>query len=310
MDKEIIKEAMYQGELKIGDSIIPCAVLEDGTRVLSRIGFIQAIGRKGKAKGGRKYDNEFKTPVFLTANNLKPFISKELEENSKPIPFKLPTGAEAIGYKAELLPQVCNVFLEADDAGVLARNQEHIAMKCRILIRGFAVVGISALIDEATGYQDARARDALYKILEQYISKELMKWTKTFPDEFYHQLFRLRGWRYSFSSIKRPALVGKLTNDLVYDRLAPGVLDELKKLNPKTPKGTRRYHHHRWLTRDIGHPRLREHLASLIALMKAAVKWDDFKRMVNRALPKCENLPLIDYAEQQAQKKESKKEET
>ncbi len=161
-----IKQAIYDGELNIGNAIIPCAVLEDGTRLLSRIGFIQAIGRKGKAKGGRKYDNEFKTPVFLTANNLKPFIPQELSENSTPIPFKTTSGTEAIGYKAELLPQVCNVFLEADDADVLAQNQKHIAAQCKILIRGLAVVGISALVDEATGYQDARTKDALAKILE------------------------------------------------------------------------------------------------------------------------------------------------
>ena len=38
--------------------------------------------RKGKAKGGRKYDDEFNTPIFLSANNLKPFINSELLENS------------------------------------------------------------------------------------------------------------------------------------------------------------------------------------------------------------------------------------
>lgn len=36
-------------------------------------------------KGGREYDDEFKTPVFLTANNLKPFIFDKLIENSKRI---------------------------------------------------------------------------------------------------------------------------------------------------------------------------------------------------------------------------------
>ena len=287
-------EAMYDGELSIGNASIPCAVLEDGTRVLSRIGFIQAIGRKGKAKGGRKYDNEFKTPVFLTAKNLKPFISKELQENSRPIIFKTRQGTEAIGYKAELLPQVCNVFLEADDADSILKTQEHIVAQCKILIRGFATVGIAALVDEATGYQNDRARDALQKILEQYIAKELMKWTKTFPDEFYRQLFRLRNWRYSYTSIKRPALVGKLTNDLIYERMAPGVLDELKKLNPKTLKGTRKHRHHQWLTQQAGHPKLREHIASVITLMKASARWDDFKRLINRALPKYGDHPLFD----------------
>lgn len=91
-----------------------------------------------------------------------------------------------------------------------------------------------------------------------------------------------------------PSLVGKLTNDLVYQRLAPGVLDELTKLNPKTTKGTRRHRHHQWLTRDVGHPRLREHLSAVVALMKASAKWEDFKRMINRALPKYEYLPLFD----------------
>jgi len=96
-----------------------------------------------------------------------------------------------------------------------------------------------------------------------------------------------------------------LTNDLIYERLAPGVLSELKIKNPKTPKGTRKHHHHRWLTRDVGHPRLREHLASVVALMRASAKWDDFKRMINRALPKYGDLPLIEDAERRAKEKDT-----
>ena len=130
-----------------------------------------------------------------------------------------------------------------------------------------------------------------------------MKWTKTFPDDFYEQLFRLRGWRYSPFSVKRPILVGKLTNDIVYQRLAPGVLEELKKRTPKNKKGQRKNRYFQWLTEDIGHPKLREHLASVIALMKAAAKWDDFKRMINRALPKWEDLPLFDTTDKNAQDK-------
>jgi hypothetical protein len=96
-------------------------------------------------KGGRAYDDEFKLPVFLTANNLKPYISDELKENSSPIIFKYKE-TQFIGYKAELLPQVCGVFIDADEAGVLTVMQKHIAQECRILLRGFATVGIIALI--------------------------------------------------------------------------------------------------------------------------------------------------------------------
>ena len=71
----------------------------------------------GKAKGGRAYDDEFKMPVFLTANNLKPFIPNDLMENSAPVIFKY-KNTQYIGYRAELLPQVCGVFIDADEAGV------------------------------------------------------------------------------------------------------------------------------------------------------------------------------------------------
>ena len=51
--------------------------------------------------------------------------------------------------------------MAADQAGKLLPSQRHVAEQCRILLHGFANVGIIALVDEATGYQDARARDAL-----------------------------------------------------------------------------------------------------------------------------------------------------
>ena len=95
-------------------------------------------------------------------------------------------------------------------------------------MRGFARVGITALIYEATGYEKIKDRDELEKILEAYISKELLPWTKRFPDDFYQHLFRLRGWQYRPLSIKRPKYVGKLTNELIYDKLPKGVLNDLR----------------------------------------------------------------------------------
>jgi hypothetical protein len=268
---------------------------------MSRASFIKALGRTGKAKGGRKYDDEFKTPVFLTAENLKPFVSKYLTENSAPILYKRINGQPAIGYKAELMPQVCYVFVDADEAAALRPNQKHIAEKCRILIRGFATVGIIALVDEATGYQNLRARRALEKILEDFISDKLLKWAKRFPDKFYEEIFRLRGWSYTEDSIKRrPAIVGKYTNDIVYERLGPCILEELRKLNPSDERGRRKDKHHQWLTEDVGHPALREHLIGVIALMKGSSNWPSFQRLLHRVYPAYnEQMDLIfDEAEE------------
>ena len=282
---ETFQKATHNGSLKIGEMDIKCAVLEDGSRVLTRATFLKAIGRTGKAKGGSNFDDEFKTPVFLTAKTLKPYISKELLENSAPVIFKL-NGRESIGYRAELLPQVCGVFLDAEEAGDLAANQQHIFERCKLLIRGFATVGIIALVDEATGYQEVRDRQALQKLLETYIAKELQPWIKTFPDEYYENMFRLRGWQYKPMDSSRPGVVGKYTNNLIYERLAPMILEELKKLTPRNAKGRRKHKFFQKLTPETGNPKLREHISNVVTLMKVSDDWDSFLRMVDKALPK------------------------
>ena len=273
--------------LIIGDIEIQCYVLEDETRVLSQGGFLKAIGRSRTPKAGTGgVDNP---PSFLASKNLQPFINNELIGSTTPIPFQIPLigGGLAYGYRAQTLPQVCTVYLEARDAGVLLPSQQHIADRAEILIRGLATVGIIALVDEATGFQRIREERALITILEKYIAEELQPWTKTFPYEFYELIYRLRKWP-GPDGHKRSPLIGKDTNDIVYERLAPGILDELKRLNPKLPSGYRRNRYHQWFTPDLGHPKLKEHLAAVMALMRAAPNWSSFQRSLQRAFPKPE----------------------
>ena len=294
--KAPLPRATHEGILHIGNVVIPCAVLENGQRVLTQSGLMRALGRARQAKGREYYDADVNMPAFLTAKNLKPFISKELEVTSSQLEFRTVRGMRAFGYPAELLPKVCDVFLDADEANALTRGQEHIALQAKILIRGLAHVGIVALVDEATGYQDERARDALAKILEAFIAKELRPWVRTFLPDFYKELFRLRGIPYT-GDVKRPQYIGHLTNDLVYARLAPGVLDELRRLTPRDDKGRLKNHLHRRLTEEIGHPKLQQHLSAVTALMKASDAWRQFKPMVDRALPRYKRLPLFDGLE-------------
>jgi hypothetical protein len=279
-----LPRATHAGELKIGDAVLICAVLEDGTRVLTQDAFNRALGR---IYAGRTGGVEA-VPPFLSAANLEPYISNDLRRSWSPILFRPKSGSRrgyAYGYRAELLPQVCNVYLEAESAGQLHGNQKRIAQQCGILIRGLATVGIVALVDEATGYQEARDRDALHKILEAYIAKELLPWTKRFPDEFYKEMFRLQSWQYSPLTTKGPRYAGRITNEIVYDRLPPGVLDELREKNPVVD-GRRKHKHHQFLTENIGNPHLEKHLAIVTALMRASPNWKWFLRTLDRAVPK------------------------
>jgi hypothetical protein len=281
-----LPQATHSGALRIGDSVLSCGVLPDGTRVLTRPTFLQAIGRTGQPKRGWAESSGSSLPVFVSAQNLQPFIPSNLATLAEPIAYRDERGVVTLGYRAELLPLVCQVYQDASEGRVLQASQLKVAEACRVLYRGFATVGIVALVDEATGYQNVRAREALQAVLDAYLKKEFAEWAKRFPDEFYELLFKLRGWTWHRVKARRPVLVGKLTKDLVYERLAPGILEELEARNPVTAVGRRNAKHHQWLTEDVGHPALSRHIRDLIVLMRSSSSWSDFKTRVELALPK------------------------
>jgi len=71
-----------------------------------------------------------------------------------PIQFVLPQrGGAAYGYPATMLADICEALLAAHKAEALQKQQLHLADQAEIWVRGFARVGIIALVDEATGYQ-------------------------------------------------------------------------------------------------------------------------------------------------------------
>lgn len=269
--------------LKIGDSNIPCYVLSDGRRMIVQRGMLTALdmsqGTAGRGGGDR-------IAKFASTKGVSAFINNQLLEVIKnPILFVTPNGNTAYGYEATVLADLCDAVLEARKNGGLHYQQEHIAQKCEILVRSFAKVGIIALVDEATGYQKDRAKDALAKILEAFVAKELQPYVKKFPIEFYEGMFRLRGLAFNPESVKRPPYFGHLTNDVIYRRLAPGVWKELKSKVQKTPEGRPKHHLHRLLTPTVGDPRLHDLITKVTTIMQLSNKWGDFKVKLDQLLP-------------------------
>ena len=278
--------ATHMGEIKINGQEISCAVLSTGKRVLTQEAFLTSIGRAAKAKAGTgSRDMVDGLPPFLAAENLKPFMSKDLIESTRPLVFRLPSGVKAFGYDAALLPMVCEVYLNLRDSGKVTSNQNHIVKQCDILMRGLAHVGIIALVDEATGYQEERDRDALTKILSAYISAELMPYTKRFPMVFFKETYRIHGWEFDPGSSKRTPLVGKLINKWIYEQLPSGVLAELRRKNPANDNHQRKYKHFQFLTPDTGDDHLDRQITSVTTLLRAAKTKADFEEMFQRLFP-------------------------
>jgi hypothetical protein len=283
------EQATHTGVLTIGDMSFPCSVLSDRTRILTQSDFMEGMGMyySGWVAKNKPQGSTADVPHFLAFKSLMPFVDRHLGDlQSIVVKYRTERGSLAHGIKAEIIPKICEVWMDADESGKLGGRQKQIAQKAKIIIRALARVGIVALVDEVTGYQEVRNKQALQALLDAFLRQEFAAWAKRFPDEFYKEIFRLRGWEWNRVSVKRPILVGKLTNDVVYERLAPSLLAELESRNPKDEKGRRKSAHHQWLTEDIGHPALAQHLHAVIGLMRASKEWKQFHDLLDRAFPK------------------------
>ena len=277
---------MYEGKLDLNGLIIPCYVLEDGTRVLSQRELQNSLNMVDDAEDGKQVSGS-RFVRYLNQKSLQPFLYKDKpDDHYKPIDcYK----GESIvkGYEATILADICFAFLDAKKEIILSPRQKIIAEQCEVLIRAFAKVGIIALVDEATGYQYDRERNELQKILKLYISESLLPWEKRFPDVFYNELFRLNNWEFSVKGInKRPGVIGKWTNQLIYEQLPKGILQELKDITPKNESGEYTAKFHQSLTYDIGNPHLQNQITKIITLFQLSDNmkqmWSMFEKLNNR----------------------------
>jgi len=277
--------------------VIPCAVLQDGTRVISYSAVFKAFGRtkRGSQGDSSRVPN---MPAFLNSNNLQPFVGADLRGVLKKLDFQDKNGRETQGFNALILPLLCKVYLDARAAknpktgkSILLPSQLPLARASEILLLSLSQIGIIAMVDEVTGYQNERDKTALQEFLSKFINEQRGIYIKTYPDDFFEAVFKMRHLNWSLAAKgKKPQYFGHLINNYVYSRIAPNVLTELRRVNPKDEKtGKRKAKHTQHIDDMYGHPKLKEHLIVLTALAKAAgYNWANWERMVNRALPKFE----------------------
>lgn len=271
------------------DIKIECYVMDNGERVLSLRGAARTVGLSGNGSQALARN--------LSAQWISPYLSDKLRDwLEKAVRNELPTykgvrGRNFLPFEASLFVDLCTAYVDAMHAGDLQTvKQKQTAQRLYIIMTAFAKTGLVAIIDEVTGYQADRDRDALQKVLAAYISEELLPWAKRFPDEFYKQMFRLRGWEYKGKA--KPSYAGKLTNEYIYHYLPKGVLEELKNQTPKNDAGNRINRYHQHLTEETGLPNLDKQLQQTIALMKASDSWEEFDHLFKKAMGEPVQLEL------------------
>jgi P63C domain len=269
--------SMFRGTLQLGPISLDCHVLDDGRRVFTQGEIVRAIS------GGRDSSDLGR---YLRASPLK-----ELDFSGGPIRFQIPGNPQiAIGSEATFLIEICEKYLDARDEDRLRPNQRNLARAGEIIIRACAKTGIIALIDEATGYQKVRARNALQVKLQAFIADELQDWARMFPEEFWIELARLEGIRYSAQS--RPLRWGRYVMLFVYDAIDDDVGKQLRKKNPN-PRFLR--NHHQWL-KQFGRDKVHDQIERVITIMKLCNNMDDFREKFSRVFKKSPaQLSLFDF---------------
>ncbi|MDO8531438.1 MAG: P63C domain-containing protein [Dehalococcoidia bacterium] len=270
--------ALFSGVVKIGGAEIPCHVLNDGRRVLHQRAMVQALGM---ARGGSSRGGGDRLAFFVGQKTLKPFVSDALYKvTGNPVVFKTLRRQSAYSYEADVLGDICEAVLAARQAGTLQPQQVHIAEQCVILMRGFARVGITALVDEATGYDKVKKKQDLQIKLQAFIAEEMQEWARMFPEEFWFELARLESVHYSPHS--RPLRWGKYVMMFVYDAIDADVGRELRKKNPN-PHFLQ--NHHMWL-KKYGRDQVTIQIERVITIMKLCHDMDDFKAKFSHVFKK------------------------
>lgn len=263
-EPERIPIAYWPGVLPIGENGLPVYVLDDGRRVISRTGATTSL--TGTPGGDLE--------SYIKVGALRPYLPADLEDQM--IEFRLDgvTHKTVRGITAETFLDICRAYVTAAQEGALqTERQQAIAAQAAMFLAAVAKVGLIALIDEATGYQYARAEDALQIKLRVFLEDEMRKWEKTFPDQLWTEFGRLTGW--SGSVNQRPKYWGKLVMELVYDYLDKDVADWLRENAPQPRHGQ---NYHQWLSGQYGLKRLTEHLWMLIGMAAACQTMPELKQ--------------------------------
>ena len=148
-----------------------------------------------------------------------------------------------------------------------------------------------ALIDEATGHQYDRDKDALQVKLRAYLAEEMRKWEKTFPDELWREFARLTNWKGSVT--QRPKYWGNLVTELVYEYLDPDVATWLKENHPR-PSAKGEYWHLN-LNKEFGIKKLLEHIWTLIGIAKTSKDISDLKSRARSIFGNSPYQAMLDF---------------
>ncbi len=254
----------HKGTLKLGEIEIDCYVLEGGQTAVSQRGAAVALGFKQYTGGGQ-------LGSLLGSIGKKGHDTEHLRTkvDGGELTFSAPqAGGNIKGISGETFAEIVSVVTAASAAGDLKKSQEHIGRQCAKVLGVCSVIGVAALIREAAGYIVVKDSEKLAVVAQNWLAKQPNKPQKTVPDDFYKYLYEAMGWSRLNPPNRHGSAVARHTADIVYSRLAPGILEELRVRNPIQPNGARKFKHHQFMERETAYLALAQRISDVTLLLK------------------------------------------
>lgn len=260
--------------LKLGEVKIDCYVLDDeqGTAVLSFRGAAEALGL-GTSDGKRLIR-------FVNSKVGKSiFLPQSINAIDNPVKFLTDNNSVANGITAVDFIKLCVAIKNSDFAPVELKKIS------QLIVDASAVIGITAMIYEATGYEKKKSKEAFQNYFKYILADEAAKWECLFNESgFLDDLAKMRGIEWAKPGCY-PLYFGKLINEFVYSKILPGLELELDSRNPTLANKHRRYRHHQFF-QENGRKVAKQHLDRLHTLAVASnYDFDMFKMLVDRVYP-------------------------
>jgi len=280
-------EAVSQGAITIGETMIDVYVLKDRRRLVAKRAMARALGLK--SEGGNAFTKTLSGKVI--GSRIPPELREKIEKH---IIFKPIIGDPAHGYEAAVLIDLCTFMMDIRDE--LLDSQKFLADQAETIVRAAAKLGIIALIDEATGFIDDKRREEYRELWQTFIREEAAQWGKAeFPDDLFNIIYKLYGLkRLNPNSTRHPKFFAKFLRKYVYEPLANsrgGILQELEIKNPIVyANGGRRYKLFQFLTDEIGLPQLRQHIWKTVGIGLSVTTKEQFDRSFYHAFPAAKAL--------------------
>lgn len=273
--KNPIPKVTHYGNVTFGaDVSCQAMVLENGERGFNRRQAIQTVG----------FSKNVTTPRFrqilaeIAPNALSLFDKSES-------PVMMPNGSHAKFIPCNIVPEFAGGVIRQAIEGKLHPQRQVLIAPCLKIQESLAKIGITSLIDEATGYQYHRAPDALQELFSRLLRENAADWECRFHPDFYEAVYRLFGWTYHAAKPK-PFIIGRITLEWVYEPVFPTeILIEIKER-----QGSEKMH--QWL-QDGGLTLLEKQRDAVMMIARSSTDYRDFENRCAVAFFRRGQMPIL-----------------